>query len=85
MTTAGFNGAWLKDLGAATPRAYGPLAAPAGPLPSGWGGAPIAVEGGGTPADNTLALLGGASVVIALVGGGLLLLRSRRSRPGSLS
>jgi hypothetical protein len=99
VDTAGFNAAWLKDLGAATPRAYGPLPAPAGPLPSGWGDAPVAVGGpSGAPvtapvdsgpnspsADGSLALIGGAAILIVLVGGGLLLLRSRRSRPGSLS
>ncbi|MFH1474262.1 MAG: peptidase MA family metallohydrolase, partial [Chloroflexota bacterium] len=33
---AGFEAAWLADLGAAPPTEHGPLAAPAGPLPPGW-------------------------------------------------
>lgn len=33
---AGFEAAWLADLGAATPTRYGPRPAPAGPLPPGW-------------------------------------------------
>jgi hypothetical protein len=39
---AGFQAAWLADLGAATPVAYGPVSAPAGPLPAGWSDAPAA-------------------------------------------
>lgn len=35
---AGFQRAWLSDLGAAEPTRYGPRTAPAGPLPSGWSG-----------------------------------------------
>lgn len=33
---AGFEAAWLADLGAAPQRRFGPVAAPAGPLPPGW-------------------------------------------------
>jgi len=33
---AGFEAAWLADLGADTPARYGPQPAPAGPLPPGW-------------------------------------------------
>ncbi len=33
---AGFEAAWLADLGAATPVQHGPQPAPAGPLPQGW-------------------------------------------------
>ncbi len=33
---AGFEAAWLDDLGAAPPTRYGPQPAPAGPLPPGW-------------------------------------------------
>ena len=85
VDTAGFNGAWLKDLGAATPKAYGPLPAPAGPLPADWSDAQAPVRQVVRAADDSLALIGGAAVLVLLVGGGLLLLRSRRSRPGSLS
>lgn len=35
---AGFEAAWLRDLGAAEPTRYGPRPAAAGPLPSGWSG-----------------------------------------------
>src|SRR6266508_6684716 len=31
-----FGNAWLKDVGAAAPKSYGPQPAPAGPLPPGW-------------------------------------------------
>ena len=98
VDTAGFNAAWLADLGATTPKAYGPQPAPAGPLPSGWGDAPVAVgqasagpvepapagaQGSGQTGDSSGFLVGGA-VVLLLVGGGLLVARSRRSRPGTL-
>jgi hypothetical protein len=39
MDVAGFNDAWLADLGAKQPIKYGPRPAPAGPVPQGWGGA----------------------------------------------
>ena len=47
VDTAGFNSAWLKDLGVQpAPKAYGPQPAPAGPLPSDWlGAAPGASAG----------------------------------------
>ena len=35
---ATFQSGWLADLGASAPTRYGPQAAPAGPLPSGWTG-----------------------------------------------
>ena len=37
VNAAGFDAAWLASVGAATPQRYGPVAAPAGPLPPGWG------------------------------------------------
>jgi hypothetical protein len=37
-----FNAAWLADLGAKTPARYGPVPAPAGPLPPDWVAAPAA-------------------------------------------
>jgi hypothetical protein len=51
--TAGFNAAWLKELGVAAPRAYGPQPAPPGPLPPGWSGAAASAvpAAGGTSAD----------------------------------
>jgi len=36
---AGFEAAWLADLGASAPTRYGPQPAPTGPLPPGWVGA----------------------------------------------
>jgi len=38
IDTAGFNDAWLADLGATAPVRYGPKPAPPGPVPSAWGG-----------------------------------------------
>ncbi|HSO30738.1 MAG TPA: peptidase MA family metallohydrolase [Candidatus Sulfomarinibacteraceae bacterium] len=46
--TAGFEVAWLDDLGAPAPSPYGPLDAPPGPVPSDWiGEAPVpgAIDG----------------------------------------
>jgi hypothetical protein len=45
MNLAEFEQAWLDDLGAAVPIAYGPRPAPAGPLPPDW-------LGGATPAPG---------------------------------
>jgi len=45
-SVAAFGSAWIADLGATNPRAYGPRPAPSGPLPAGWsGGAPQASPG----------------------------------------
>jgi hypothetical protein len=38
MDVAGFNAAWLADLGVEAPVRHGPLPAPAGPVPPEWGG-----------------------------------------------
>ena len=38
VDVAGFQAAWLADLGAVEPAAFGPQAAPPGPLPSDWQG-----------------------------------------------
>ena len=40
LDVAGFESAWLKAIKAAVPKPYGPQAAPVGPLPSDWAGAP---------------------------------------------
>jgi hypothetical protein len=40
VDTKGFEAAWLKDLGIEAPVPFGPVAAPAGPLPPGWVGSP---------------------------------------------
>ncbi len=39
LDVAGFEAAWLGDIGATAPTRYGPQPAPTGPLPPGWGGA----------------------------------------------
>ena len=45
VDTAGFSAAWLKDLGVAAPKAYGPQPAPPGPVPPGWDGSAAAASG----------------------------------------
>lgn len=48
---AGFQAAWLKDLGAAAPKRYGPVPAPPGPTPAAWTGSGGSGElGSGAPA-----------------------------------
>jgi hypothetical protein len=87
---AGFQAAWLTDLHAPAPSPFGPQAAPAGPLPSGWAGAaptpglPSSSLGTGTPASSgggpdTLLLLGIGAGVLALGLGGLALMSRRRA------
>jgi Peptidase MA superfamily len=50
-----FQAAWLAELGADPPERFGPLPAPAGPLPEGWSG-PIPSSGpGATPGAATAA------------------------------
>lgn len=90
VDTAVFNTAWLTDLGAATPRAYGPQPAPTGPgtgLGTGLGtslGAspgPSPTEVTGQSLDSSTVLVAVGAVVLVL-GLGLLLAHSRRRRPG---
>jgi hypothetical protein len=86
VDTAGFNAAWLKDLGAAAPRTYGPQPAPAGPVPSGWNGAgaagtqPLAAPIPTQSLDPTTAGLIIAAIVLLVGGFGFLLARSLRRR-----
>jgi hypothetical protein len=47
---AGFQAAWLAELGAGTPEAYGPVPNPPGPVPPGWD-APV--EGQPTPVPGS--------------------------------
>jgi hypothetical protein len=49
---AGFEAAWLADLGAASPTRYGPQPAPAGPVPPGWEVAATPAPPGGSPAPS---------------------------------
>jgi hypothetical protein len=48
MDTAGFNEAWLADLGVETPQKHGPQPAPDGPLPEAWDGPGLPPGGGAT-------------------------------------
>ena len=50
---AGFQAAWLKDIGAPTPQQYGPQPAPAGPVPPGWDQTPPDGSGGATAAPGS--------------------------------
>jgi Peptidase MA superfamily len=86
VDAAGFNTAWLKDLGAATPRAYGPQPAPAGAgagLGTGPGASagPSPTEVTGQSLDSSTVLVAVGAVVLVL-GLGLLLAHSRRRRSG---
>jgi hypothetical protein len=45
VDTAGFEAAWLGDLGVDSPVPYGPRPAPAGPVPPGWAAGPSATGG----------------------------------------
>lgn len=96
LDVAGFEAAWLADLGAPAPSPYGPRPAPAGPVPSGWlGAAPTAGaapasgppgpgggDGNGGSADT---LVVGIGLLVAfgavLVLAGLLMTRRRRVPP----
>ena len=74
MDVAAFNDAWLGDVGAQEPKAYGPQPPPAGPLPEAWGGpaatplpaptAPIARDEG-EAATRTWALVGILGLIVA--------------------
>ena len=92
---AGFEAAWLKSIGAKTPKPFGPQPPPAGPLPSGWAGAaatpgtapeespaPTEATSGETPIDGdggTLNLGGLALLAGAVVVIGVGLRRRRSS------
>ena len=84
MDTAGFNAAWLADLGAVVPQKPGPQPAPAGPRPAAWGapgeipgatnqpGAPAPVgspdPGNGNETGGRL-IRGDAMLVLGLIAG----------------
>ncbi|MFI5227179.1 MAG: peptidase MA family metallohydrolase [Candidatus Limnocylindrales bacterium] len=96
VDVAGFQAAWLADLGVPEPTAFGPRPAPAGPVPADWGGAaptPGSVGTGsaapapGSPAGSDLDALILESIVVALVTIGAIglfavLARRRRVREG---
>ena len=48
VDTAGFEAAWLRDLGFDAPTPFGPKPAPPGPLPPGWAAAPGQSAGPGS-------------------------------------
>jgi len=90
VDVAGFEAAWVADLGTSEPRAAGPQPAPAGPLPPGWEGAgatpgavpaesPAASPGGGGSVSSLLAT-GVATALVAFLGIGLLAVAMRRRR-----
>jgi hypothetical protein len=95
VDTDGFEAAWLSDLGATAPVAYGPRPAPAGPVPSGWNGAaptpgvvagPSGSPSGGPAANGRGGDAGMETIVAAIVGIGflvglVLILRSTGRRP----
>jgi hypothetical protein len=75
LDVAGFEAAWLADLGAPAPSPYGPRPAPAGPLPSGWAGAAstagLAEASPGPDAGAPGAAADPLRLVVAVVGLGL--------------
>jgi hypothetical protein len=81
---AGFETAWLTDLGAAAPVQHGPVPAPAGPLPPGWGPGASPVPSGAGGSDGSPLREGWFLLVAALagllVGGSIAFVRRRRSR-----
>ena len=91
LDVAGFEAAWLADLGAPAPSPFGPKPAPAGPVPSGWGGAaptpglasgspaPAAPAGGGS-GDSLLFAIGIVGLGVAGFVLGLFAMTVRRSR-----
>lgn len=98
VTTSGFDAAWLAKIGARTPQRYGPVAAPAGPVPPGWtttgatsgtGAAPLGDAGAAAPAPRSSGSTDGlAQAALATVGASLVLgllglfLLRRRTRAG---
>ena len=52
---AGFETAWLADIGADVPVAHGPKPDPVGPLPSGWSASPVTVPSGLSPVTGPTA------------------------------
>jgi hypothetical protein len=77
VDTAGFEAAWLKDLGATAAVRQGPVAPPVGPLPSGWSG-PLVIPsvvpagsgagGPGAPTGSGSAADSGSSAALVVVG-----------------
>jgi Peptidase MA superfamily len=90
---AGFEAAWLADLGAPAPSPFGPQPAPAGPVPTGWAAAAAptagpAASGGPTPDATPSGGLGSwlvdAAALLIVIAGVLVALNvieRRRDRP----
>jgi hypothetical protein len=73
VDTAGFEAAWLADLGFEVPVPLGPKPAPAGPVPPGWVAAPGQTAGpgasGAPPTNRPTTPAGGTDLVAPIVGG----------------
>jgi len=98
LDVAGFEAAWLADLGAPAPSPFGPRPAPAGPVPSGWGGAAptpglaVGSPGPGNPSNGGVGASDQLVFVVAILGLGIIgfvlgvfattWLRSSRGRGG---
>lgn len=75
MPMTDFDTAWLADIGAKTPVAYGPKPAAPGPQPAAWAGAPTPSK----PADGPPWILVAAVVgAVGALSAGLVLYRRRR-------
>ena len=89
MNVAAFNEAWMADLGAVTPKRYGPQPAPPGPVPQAWGGPATPVQPSQGPAtapsepetaepvDTTSTWLLVAILAAVVVAGAVLVVRDR--------
>ncbi|HLX35785.1 MAG TPA: peptidase MA family metallohydrolase [Candidatus Limnocylindrales bacterium] len=91
VDVAGFEAAWLKDLGAAEPTPFGPQPAPAGNVPADWGGAAAspgavaATPGAEAPAPlptilDLAAIAVGTAIVTLVVIGLIAVIVTRRRR-----
>jgi hypothetical protein len=99
VDVAGFEGAWVKGLGATEPVAVGPKPAPAGALPPGWtvggggsGASPVPVAtgspapagGSGSGGDWISFAALGFLIVLVLIGFVIASRRARRGQPPSV-
>ncbi len=53
VDVAGFEAAWLADIGVTAPKQYGPQPAPTGPVPPGWGAAASPASASPAPSQPT--------------------------------
>jgi hypothetical protein len=69
LDVPGFEAAWLADLRAPTPSPFGPRPAPAGAVPSGWGGAaPTPGLASGSPAPGDSGRSGQSDPLLFVIG-----------------